>query len=307
MFFRLIGLSPRQQLFAWLLGLLAEAALGVVPDGRLSSFWGLASRAAPLSVSNMPDFRVHVSSAPASDQHEFTLSPAETHHLANVNRARPGDPVIAFDGHGTEWTCRLDRVEGKRQAVLQLLAVNNRPSLPCSLVLGQALPKGGTMDDIVRQATELGAAAIFPLATARSELHLDADRAEKKAAKWRTASIEAAKQCGNPWVPRLEPVQSLAAFLAVPAAREAELRLVASLHPGARPLRVVLADFRANHAGRAPRSAAWLIGPEGDFTSDEVAAALAAGWLAVTLGPLVLRCDTAAACALGALRFETEA
>ncbi len=255
----------------------------------------------------MPDFRVHVSPAPSPDQRELALPPAETHHLVNVNRARPGDPVVAFDGRGTEWSCRLDRVEGKKHAVLQLLAANTRPPLPCSLVLAQGLPKGGTMDDIVRQATELGVAVIAPLATARSELHLDADRAEKKADKWRTAAIEAAKQCGNPWVPRLEPVQGLSAFLAGPAARDAELRLVASLHPGARPLRAVLAEFRAGHAGRAPRSAAWLIGPEGDLTPDEVAAALSAGWLPVTLGPLVLRCDTAAACALGALRFETEA
>lgn len=162
------------------------------------------------------------------------------------------------------------------------------------------------MDDIVRQATELGAAAIFPLATARSEVHLDADRADKKLEKWRTVAIEAAKQCGNPFLPRVEAVQGLPAFLASSLVRETELRLVASLHPGARPLRAVLAGFRAAHEGRAPRSAAWLIGPEGDLNAEEVGAALAAGWTPVTLGPLVLRCDTAAAYALSALRCETD-
>jgi 16S rRNA (uracil1498-N3)-methyltransferase len=253
----------------------------------------------------MPDFRVHLATPPPPDARELALPTAETHHLVNVNRARPGDPVVAFDGRGTEWSCRLDRVEGKKSAILRVASVATRPPLPCALALGQGLPKGGTMDDIVRQATELGAACIAPLATTRSEVHLDAERADKKLEKWRTAAVEAAKQCGNPFLPEIAPIAPLAAFLASPVAREAELRLVASLHPGAKPLRAVLADFRAAHAGRAPRSAAWLIGPEGDLTPEEVAAALAAGWMPVTLGPLVLRCDTAAAYALAALRCET--
>ena len=254
----------------------------------------------------MPDFRVHLASPPAPDVAELTLPASESHHLITVNRARPGDPVVAFDGHGTEWSCRLDRAENRKTAVLRVLSVARRPPLPCSLILGQGLPKGGVMEDIVRQATELGAAEIAPLATARGEVHLDSDRAGKKVEKWRTTAIEAAKQCGNPFLPRIEPVQGLAAFLATPSVRDAELRLVASLHPGARPLRAVLADFRAAHENRAPRSAAWLIGPEGDLTAEEVSAALAAGWTPVTLGPLVLRCDTAAAYALAALRCETE-
>lgn len=255
----------------------------------------------------MADFRVFLPHTPPAAAGEISLPPAETHHLVNVNRARPGDPVVAFDGQGREWQCQLSRVEGKKIALLQILSTSARPPLPCALILGQGLPKGGTMDDIVRQATELGAARISPLATTRSELRLDADRADKKTDKWRTAAIEAAKQCGNPFLPVIEPVRPLAAFLADPLVTAAELRLVASLHPGARPLRAALAAFRAAHQGRAPRSAAWLIGPEGDLTAGEVAAALAAGWTPVTLGPLVLRCDTAAAYALASLRCETEA
>ena len=257
----------------------------------------------------MPDFRVYHPHPVVSDAHgarELLLPPGETHHLINVNRARVGDPVVAFDGQGAEWLCRLDRVENKKTAVLRAESTAIRPALPCALLLGQGLPKGGAMDDIVRQATELGAAAIFPLATARSEVHLDADRADKKLEKWRIVAIEAAKQCGNPFLPRVEAVQGLSAFLASPQVQGTELRLVASLHPGARPLRAVLAGFRAAHEGRAPHSAAWLIGPEGDLDAEEVGAALAAGWTPVTLGPLVLRCDTAAAYALSALRCETD-
>jgi 16S rRNA (uracil1498-N3)-methyltransferase len=256
----------------------------------------------------MADFRVFLPAPPAGDEGipSLTLAAAEAHHLVNVNRARVGDPVVAFDGSGREWICVLDRVDGRKSAVLRVVSATARAAPRCALVLGQGLPKGGTMDDIVRQATELGASVIAPLATARSELHLDADRAEKKIEKWRIAAIEAAKQCGNPFLPHIEPVAPLADFLASKPARDAELKLVASLHPGARSLRETLAGFRASHGGRAPCSAAWLIGPEGDLTGEEVAAALAAGWTPVALGPLVLRCDTAAAYALSALRCETE-
>jgi 16S rRNA (uracil1498-N3)-methyltransferase len=254
----------------------------------------------------MPDFRVFIPVLPHSGDGLLALPSAETHHLVNVNRARVGDPVVAFDGSGRESACLLERVDGRKTAVLRVVSTSTRSAPRCALVLGQGLPKGGTMDDIVRQATELGAAVIAPLSTARSELHLDAERAEKKIEKWRIAAIEAAKQCGNPFLPRIDPVQSTTAFLASGAGRDAELKLVASLHPGARSLRETLAGFRAAHEGRAPRSAAWLIGPEGDLTSEEVAAALAAGWTPVALGPLVLRCDTAAAYALSALRCETE-
>ncbi|TAG31146.1 MAG: 16S rRNA (uracil(1498)-N(3))-methyltransferase [Verrucomicrobia bacterium] len=255
----------------------------------------------------MPDFRVFIAHTPSLEPAEIALSLAESHHLINVNRASVGAPVIAFDGSGTEWSCRLARVDGRKTAVLQIFSTQKCSPLPCALVLGQALPKGGTMEDIVRQATELGAAVIVPLASARSELHLDPERAEKKLEKWRAGAIEAAKQCGNPWVPKIEPVSALKTFLASPAVRNAELRVIASLQPGAHSVRSILADFRAAHGGRCPRSVAWLVGPEGDFAPEEVAAALASEWRPVTLGPLVLRCDTAAAYALAVLRCETDA
>lgn len=162
------------------------------------------------------------------------------------------------------------------------------------------------MEDIVRQATELGVAVVAPLETTRVETRVDADRAERKRDKWRAVAIEAAKQCGNPWLPEIRPTSGLAGFLHAPDVVAADLRLVASLRPEARPLTAILREFEVVNAGRAPRSAAWLVGPEGDFTPEEAAAAAAAGWRPVSLGPLVLRCDTAAVCALGVLRCATE-
>lgn len=251
----------------------------------------------------MSDFRAF---CPSTDglSGELHLSPEESHHLVVVNRARPGDPVVAFDGHGTEWTCELAGAH-KSAAILRVTATHTRAPLPCSVTLAQALPKGGVMDDIVRHATELGAARIVPLETERTQVHLAGDRSGKKTGKWRITALEAAKQCGNPFLPDITDVQPLSTFLTGDAVKSSRFRLVASLHPGAMSLKQCLALFRSEH-GCAPKEAVWLVGPEGDFSPAEMAAAQAAGFLPVTLGPLVLRCDTAATAALSVLGYETQ-
>jgi 16S rRNA (uracil1498-N3)-methyltransferase len=248
----------------------------------------------------MPDFRVFAS---APTQGMISLPPGESHHLVTVNRARVGDTVVAFDGYGTEWSCKLADAR-KAGAQLRVTASHTRPPLPCAITLAQALPKGGVMDDIVRHATELGTARIVPLTTERTQVHLDGDRSEKKVEKWRGTALEAAKQCGNPFLPKITGVTSFAEFLGGAVVAEAQLKLVASLHPGAQSLKTALAGFKAAR-GQVPGTAVWLVGPEGDFTPAEMGAAQAAGFIPVTLGPLVLRCDTAATAALAVLAHET--
>jgi len=251
----------------------------------------------------MPDFRSYCptsASAPAAAR-ELTLSTDESHHLVVVNRARRGDPVTVFDGRGREWQCELLR-DSKNAAVLRVVSTRQAaPPLPCEITLAQALPKGGAMDAIVRKATEIGAARIVPLESERTQVHLVSDaRVDKKADKWRVAALEAAKQCGNPWLPEIAPVQNAAAFMRRAAAPGTyDLRLVASLHPGARSLKNILAG-----CGAAPKKALWLIGPEGDFSPAEMSVAVECGFAPVTLGPLVLRCETAAVYALSVLSYE---
>ena len=247
----------------------------------------------------MPDFRAYAPHATA-DAAEIRLGADESHHLVVVNRCSRGDPVVAFDGRGREWSCECADA-AKSGAVLRVRATTQAAPLPCALTLAQALPKGATMDEIVRQATELGAARIVPLMTERTQVHFDADRADKKVEKWRVAAIEAAKQCGNPWVPEIAPVTRLDELFR--AGGEFDLKLVASLHAGAKPLRPIVDVCRAQH-GRAPQRVLWLVGPEGDFSPAEMAACAAAGVVPVTLGPLVLRCDTAAVAALSVLGHE---
>ncbi|MEY4939389.1 MAG: hypothetical protein RIQ93_1124 [Verrucomicrobiota bacterium] len=249
----------------------------------------------------MPDFRVFCRPATAEPA-EIALSAEESHHLVSVNRARAGDPVIAFDGRGAEWVCTLSDAR-KNAARLQVRAKRHVPPLPWQITLGQALPKGTGMDAIVRKATEIGAARIVPLASERSQVHLDGGRAEKKIEKWQHAALEAAKQCGNPFVPAVAPLEPVAEFMT--GAGAGELRLIASLEPGATALQSALADFRALH-GRPPQTIAWLIGPEGDFSPAEMALSRAAGFVPITLGPMVLRCETAAVYALSILSYELQ-
>jgi len=254
----------------------------------------------------MPDFRVYVGGARppgalAAPLPPLGLSPEESHHLVIVNRARVGDPVTAFNGRGTEWTCTLEKAD-RKHAQLAVQSFRQAPPLPFRLSLGQAMPKGNSMDDIIRKATEIGAAEIIPLETERTQVHLDEDRLYKKGEKWKIDALEAAKQCGNPWLPEIHPVQTAAQFIA--SASAYDLKLIASLRPGSQSLNVA---GRVAPNAPGPARVLILIGPEGDFTPAELDQAEAAGFVPVTLGPLVLRCETAAVYALSILSHELTA
>lgn len=249
----------------------------------------------------MPDFRCF---APVqeTDPAEIVLSPDESHHLVRVNRVRPGDPVVAFNGRGTEWVCACVAPD-RRAARLEVRSKQIVPPLPYRITLVQALPKGKTFDQIIRKATEIGVARIIPLVTERTEVRLDQARLDSKHDKWEATAIEAAKQSGNSYLPEIAPVQSMAELMR--SAGEFDLKLVASLHPGALSLRTAVQQF-VHDTQASPAKPVWLIGPEGDFTPEEVEAATGAGFSPISLGRLVLRCDTAATYALSILSYELE-
>jgi len=251
----------------------------------------------------MPDLRSFCR-PPEVEPVSITLGREESYHLVTTNRARVGDTVVVFDGQGREWVCECATAD-RNAAVLKVRFAQKIKPLPYRITLGQALPKGKFMDSIVRMATEVGVAVIAPLQSERTVVRVDEGGGEHKLEKWEHTSIEAAKQCGNAWLPEIRPVQGVEQFVAS-GPRDHDLRLIASLQPGARPLREVLQRFR-DEKGRAPQSAAWMIGPEGDFTTAEMASARTAGFEPVTLGPLVLRCETAAIYALSILSYELQA
>lgn len=215
-----------------------------------------------------------------------TLGAEESGHLVRSLRARRGDTVVLLDGEGLIVEGRLALADGDA-AQVEFLKVSRAPAPTPRIALAQAMPKGGTMDDLVRSVAEAGAAEIAPLMTARCEVRLDPERAAAKAERWRNQAIEACKQCGNPWLARIAAPTGFRAWLdALPPPAADELRLTASLEIDADPLaRVPLAGVAR---------VTWLVGPEGDLTPTELAAARHAGFLPVSLGPLTLRAETAA-------------
>jgi 16S rRNA (uracil1498-N3)-methyltransferase len=244
--------------------------------------------------------------------HRFYLSPAEVkagpvtlagreaHHALHVLRLRRGDQMTVLDGTGREFLCAVENFD-RDKIQLALLETKTIPAPPCSITLLQAVPKGKIIESIVQKATELGVARIVPLLTERVVMDLDDKHAARKAEKWQQVAIEAIKQCGTAWLPRVEAPMTPKEFLA--RGEKFEMPIIASLQPGAQHPRQYFQKFQSQH-GHKPQSACVWIGPEGDFTPEEVAAITAAGALPITLGRLVLRVETAATYCLSILNYE---
>jgi 16S rRNA (uracil1498-N3)-methyltransferase len=207
------------------------------------------------------------------------LSGPEAHHLLHVMRAKIGAEVHIFDGTGSEFVARVDGFTRSQVelSILERLTINRELAFP--VVLGVALPKGDRQKWLVEKAVELGVARIVPVQTARSVAQPTANALERL----RRSVIEASKQCGRNRLMEISEPETIDAFLA--GVSGAALRLVA--HPSGDPL----PEWNA----RISRAGLYVaIGPEGGFTDDETARALAAGWQIVTLGPRILRVETAA-------------
>ena len=157
------------------------------------------------------------------------------------------------------------------------------------------------MDLIVQKATELGAASIAPLLSERTIVQIDPEDSEKKRAKWQEIVIEAAKQCGQNWLPEIAIPLSPKSFFE--QGNRYDLMLLASLQPDARGLKTVLAEVE-KETGKLPASVLILVGPEGDFTPAEMALAKSHGCRPITLGPIVLRTETASLYCLSVLAHE---
>lgn len=232
----------------------------------------------------------------------LTLREREAHHALHVLRVRTGETVTVLDGNGREFTCMV--ASATRDALtLSVSAEKTVAPLPCAITLVQAIPKGKIIESIVQKATELGASRIVPLLSERVVTQLDGESASAKAEKWQQVAIEASKQSGNAWLPKVEAPIAPRDLL---ARREAhELFLIGSLRSDARHPRDAIDAFVREHQ-RAPRSISIWVGPEGDFTAAELDAAQAAGALPMTLGRLVLRSETAATYCLAILNYEMQ-
>jgi 16S rRNA (uracil1498-N3)-methyltransferase len=230
----------------------------------------------------------------------LVLTAAEAHHARNVLRLERSAKVVVFNGLGREITAEIVSSEGV-QIRLRKLSATETPPLRCRITLGQAIPKGKNMDLIVQKAVEIGAAEIAPLLSDRTVVRLDEESAASKQTKWQTVAIEAAKQCGQNWLPEVQPPKTLAQFFA--DHRRFDLQLIGSLQSDAMHLKKILAEYSREHGDR-PASVLMLVGPEGDFTPAELSLARSHGCHPITLGPVVLRVETASIYCLSILSYE---
>jgi len=223
--------------------------------------------------------------SPLSADLEFALPEDAARHV-QVRRLQPGDALRLFDGRGGEWQAEVTRM-GKRDVDVRLLAHEAvERELPFRLEIALGMPANERMDALIEKATELGAAAIQPLQTERSVLRLDGERAARRVAHWQAVAVGASEQSGRTRVPVVAPVCSVTAWLADQADDGAVAGRLVMSTGGAPTLASVVAP---GASGR------WLAlsGPEGGLAPDEEAAAVARGFVRVSLGGLILRADTA--------------
>lgn len=219
------------------------------------------------------------------------LPDSVAHHL-HVLRMQSGDALILFDGRGGQYGATLADIGKRRASATVGRHQEVEAELPYAVTLAQGLPEGSKMDWIIEKAVELGAARIEPLAARRSVVRLSGERAEKRHAHWEGVIVAASEQCGRNRLAQLAPVAEFGRWLAAPA-ETTQPRILLSPRAEAS-----LAQW-AQASG--PRALTLMVGPEGGFTAEEEDAALAAGALALSVGPRVLRTETAALAALAML------
>jgi len=230
-----------------------------------------------------------------------------------------GEKAIIFNGRGREMTAEI--IDPDPGAIrFRKLHEAETPALRCRIALGQAIPKGKNMELIVQKAVEIGAAEVFSLISERTIVDLDPKEAVQKQTKWQQVAIEAAKQCGQNWLPQItapqklkdffltveagvSPAQDFATARLPPQKSGFDLQLIGSLQRDAQHLKKILADYTGEHR-HLPTSVLVLIGPEGDFTPAELSLARRHGCLPITLGPIILRVETAAIYCLSVLSYE---
>jgi 16S rRNA (uracil1498-N3)-methyltransferase len=223
----------------------------------------------------------------------YALAPSQAHHAARVLRLKAADAVTLFNGDGAEYPAVIERMTKGAVTVRVNGRVTADRESPLEVVLGQALSAGERMDYTVQKAVELGVAAIHPLEAGRSVVRLAAERAGRRVAHWQAVAIAACEQCGRNRVPPVAAIAPLERWLTQSAARS----------DGARRLLLTpRAEGRLTDLERPARSVLLLAGPEGGLTQEEESAARRSGFLPVSLGPRVLRTETAAVAALAAMQ-----
>ena len=234
--------------------------------------------------------RLHVG-APLAPGARVALPEDAATHLLRVLRLQPGDPCVLFNGDGNDYEARL-LAAGKRGYDAEVVSVRAAAAAesPLRIVLLQGIARGDKMDWILQKATELGVAGIVPVSSERSEVRLDAARAEKRLAHWRGIVASACGQSGRGVLPPVSAPQPLADAIAAPGL------------PGARFLLDPEADASIASMPAPGDGCLLAVGPEGGWSPRDRAQLQAAGFSGLRLGPRILRTETAGIAAIAALQ-----
>ena len=219
----------------------------------------------------------------------------EIHHIRDVMRLKKGENVDIFDGRGREYSGDIKEVN-RNSVIIQIRkAVDFKSDIPYKVTLYQAIPKKSKMDFIVEKAVELGVDTIVPIITEKTVWTMAKDKHCIKMGRWFRISKAASKQCGRTKLPVISDFTNFNNALV--ESKKSDLVIFAALDKDARPLKSILSEVN-------PKSIAVFVGPEGDFTQNEISMAKEQGYYICSLGPLVLRVDTAAIYILSCLNYE---
>ncbi|MDX1695279.1 MAG: 16S rRNA (uracil(1498)-N(3))-methyltransferase [Ketobacteraceae bacterium] len=229
---------------------------------------------------------------PISVGDHLQLDEKGSHHVGKVLRMQAGQAVRLFNGEGGEYQATIMAVD-KKNVLVDIESFSEADHLsPLPVHLGQVISRGERMDYALQKAVELGVSEITPLYSMRCEVKLSGSRLEKRMQQWQHLIISACEQCGLNRLPEIHPPKVALQWFA-----DADASLKWLLHPGQTPLKLFIEK-------EPPESVCLAIGPEGGFDDSEVAAAKAAGFQAVAIGPRVLRTETAPIAALSLLQFQ---
>ena len=219
------------------------------------------------------------------------------HHIKSVLHLQVNEPVVIFDGDGNEYNCLISGLGEKVTLSIKGKTISDKLNNKTMLTIACAIPKKSKFDDIVDKLTQLGVFRVIPLVTERVVVKLDRKKEDSRLCRWRKIAQSAAEQSQRNNIPVIEPVQKLKDILA--KGKDFDLKLIPTLVGERRSLREV---FTSPALPLNPNILV-LIGPEGDFSDDEINLAKKSGFIPVTLGDLVLRVDTAVIAVASFIRF----
>ncbi|MHB8155661.1 MAG: RsmE family RNA methyltransferase [Candidatus Omnitrophota bacterium] len=226
----------------------------------------------------------------------------QLHHLRDVLRIRPGEKIAIFDRSGNEYIVVVTEL-GSNCAKLEIKEKKAPHGLNIQITVACAIPKKVKMDDIIDKLTQLGVSCIIPLQTERVIVKLDKQKKLQRLQRWEKIALSAVKQSQRSELVVIKPVIDFKELIA--SVQDFDLKLIPTLEGERKSLKEILRAFGPQD-DKLPRKIIVFIGPEGDFSAQEISLAKKAGFLPVSLGQGVLRVDTAAIAAVSFIKLNAE-